>query len=68
MALPNSTDLKTLDYAYQGTPFVYIAAKNDIVLKDMEYTYLGAPFVANPADSEQPPEEPVNTTAFFAFF
>ena len=48
MALPNQTNLKTMDYAHKGQPFVDVPAKNAIDLKTMDYVLKGQPFVANP--------------------
>lgn len=48
MAIPNKTDLETMDYAYLGQPFVYVAAKTGMNLPSMDYAYLGQPFVVNP--------------------
>jgi hypothetical protein len=47
MALPTPTQLKTMDYAYQAQPFVYVGAKSTIDLKTMDYAYQAQPFVAN---------------------
>ena len=47
MALPNSDNLKTMDFAWQGAPFVEIPAKASIDTKTMDYVWRGAPFVRN---------------------
>ena len=44
MALPNKTNLETLDYAYLGAPFVNVEAKS-LSTSTLDYAYLGAPFV-----------------------
>jgi hypothetical protein len=49
MALPTKTDLLTMDYSYQGQPFVDVPAQDSIVLSTMDYTYQGQPFVRNEA-------------------
>jgi hypothetical protein len=49
MALPNKSNLVTMDYSYLGQPFVEVPAKDSIVLTTMDYSYLGQPFVRNPA-------------------
>jgi len=51
MALPTITDLKKMDIAYQGQPFVYVPAKNTIILRKMDYAYQAQPFVANSNDT-----------------
>lgn len=48
MALPNSTDLQTMDYSYAGLPFVDVPAKGDILTGTMDWSYAGLPFVTNP--------------------
>lgn len=46
--MPITTNqLKTMDYAYLGSPFVMGASKSSLNLKTMDYAYLGAPFVTN---------------------
>ena len=47
MSLPTPTELLTMNFAYQGQPFVYVAAKSAIDLKTMDYAWLAQPFVAN---------------------
>jgi hypothetical protein len=66
MALPNKTDLQTMDYVYLGQPFVNVPARSDIDTTTMDYIYLGQPFVTNPFGGSTPPA--VNTTNFFHFF
>jgi len=51
MALPNKTDLQTMDYSYQGQPFVNVPAKSSIDLTTMDHSYQAQPFVGNPAAS-----------------
>jgi hypothetical protein len=46
-SLPTPTNLKTMNYAYQGQPFVNIPAKDSINLKTMNIAYQGQPFVRN---------------------
>ena len=47
MALPNSDNLKTMDYVWSGAPFVEMPAKAAIDTKTMDYVWRGAPFVRN---------------------
>ena len=47
MAPITTNQLKTMDYQYLGTPFVWAAATPALNLKTMDYQYLGTPFVAN---------------------
>lgn len=49
MALPNSSDLDTMDYAYQAQPYVEVPTKSAVVLTGMDYAYQAQPFVSNPA-------------------
>ena len=53
MAIPTSTDLKVMDIAYLGSPFIDVPAKS-ISLVTMDITYLGMPFVRNPYPSGGP--------------
>ena len=45
MPLPSKTDLSTLDYAYQGAPFVNVEAK-PLATASLDVAYQGAPFAA----------------------
>jgi len=45
MALPTPDDLKGMDYAYQGEPFVRLPAKTGLTLEAMDYAYQAEPFV-----------------------
>jgi hypothetical protein len=65
MALPNKTDLQTMDYAYLGQPFVNIPARSNIDTTTMDYAYLGQPFVTNPFGGSTPA---ANTSNFFMLF
>ena len=47
MAQVTKTDLETMDYLYQGQPFVNVPAKSTIELTTMDYLYQGEPFVSN---------------------
>ena len=47
MALPNSDNLKTMDFAWRGQPFVEMPAKAAIDTKTMDYVWRGSPFVRN---------------------
>jgi hypothetical protein len=64
MALPTSTDLKKMDYAFQGQPFVDVPGKDSIDLATMDYAFQGQPFVRNPAESAAP----TTSSNFFNFF
>jgi len=44
----NSTDTKTLDFSYQGQPFLLYSSLNTTGL---DYSYQGQPFVATPNPS-----------------
>jgi hypothetical protein len=54
MALPNKTDLQTMNYVYQGQPFVSVSARSDIDTTTMDYIYLEQPFVTNPFGGSTP--------------
>ena len=47
MALVTPTTLKTMDYAFQGQPFVDVPAKDTVDIKTMDYAYRAQPFVRN---------------------
>ncbi len=47
MALPTPDNLKTMDYCFQGQPFVDVPAKDSIELDTMDYVFLAQPFVRN---------------------
>jgi hypothetical protein len=47
MALPNSNDLKGMDYTCCAQPFIEAPAKS-IDLTTMDYTFQAQPFVRNP--------------------
>lgn len=51
MPLPNSADLLTMDFAFQGQPFVHVPAKSTIDTTTMDIAYLAQPFVTNPDDA-----------------
>ena len=51
MALPNKTELQTMDYSYAGLPFVDVPASGSIDTFTMDYSYSGLPFVTNPGVS-----------------
>jgi hypothetical protein len=64
MAPPTKTDLETMDYAFQGQPFVNVPARSDIDTTTMDWAFQGQPFVTNPFGGTPPP---TNTTNFFHF-
>jgi hypothetical protein len=53
-----ATELKLMDVAYLGQPFVYIST-SDIDTYELDTAYLGQPFVAAPEPEPEP--EPVST-------
>jgi hypothetical protein len=65
MSLPTPVNLKTMDYSFQGQPFVDVPAKDGLNLKTMDYSFQGQPFVSNP-DAVAPPSG--DTSAFLLFF
>ena len=44
MAIPNKTNLQTLDYSYMGAPYIQVASKSGIDLDGLDYSYCGQPF------------------------
>lgn len=46
MALRTKEDLFTMDYAFQGQPFVELPAKDSIDLETMDYAFQAQPFVS----------------------
>lgn len=44
MALPTRTQIVTMDYAFNGEPFVQVAAKSGIDLDGIDYAYQAEPF------------------------
>ncbi len=51
MALPTQSDLKTMDFASQGQPFVKLSAKSNIDLLTGDFAFQGQPFIANSGDA-----------------
>ena len=49
MSLPSSNDLLTMDYPYQGLPFVDVPTNSTVNTQTMDWVYNGLPFVTNPA-------------------
>lgn len=47
MSLPQPTDLQTMDYVFQGQPFVSVPARTTNTLATMDYVFQGQPFVTN---------------------
>jgi hypothetical protein len=66
MSLPNAADLDTLDYAFQGLPFVDVETKSGQNTNSLDFAYLGLPFVG--ATVGGPPPPTYNTTQFFMVF
>jgi hypothetical protein len=44
-ALPTPANIQTMDYAFQGQPFVEMPAKSTIDTSTMDYSFQGQPFV-----------------------
>ena len=44
MAIPNKTNLQTMDYSYMGVPYVQVASKSGIDLDGLDYSFFGQPF------------------------
>jgi len=66
--LPTANDLKTMDYSFQGQPFVDIPAKESINLETMDYAFQGQPFVTILSTEELPPEVKTNILFIFTNF
>jgi len=64
MALPTNDDLLTMDYVYEGTPFVYVPANTGVDLYTMDYVYQGIPFVVNSGGSAPPSAHKIKTINF----
>ena len=47
MTLPSSTDLDSMDYAFQAQPYVSVPAKAGVNLGTMDYAFQAQPFVSN---------------------
>jgi hypothetical protein len=62
VALPTSSDLVSMDYAFQAQPFVSVPAKNFSLL-GMDYSFQAQPFVSNPFPT--PPVASVDNSIFF---
>ena len=45
-AAGTNVELSKLDFAYLGTPFVYVPAKASVNLVTLDFAYLGTPFVS----------------------
>lgn len=58
MSIPTKDDIKNLNWAYIGRPFVETARVDTIDLTTMNWAYIGRPFVANPAGLLAPPPPP----------
>jgi len=60
MALPNKTDLQTLDYSYGGLPFADVESNSSVNTQTMDYSYGGLPYVTNPTGGGPAVVGPVN--------
>lgn len=47
MALPTATNLVTMNWSFNGQPFVEVPAKSTIDLTTMDWAFQGQPFVRN---------------------
>jgi hypothetical protein len=47
MALPSSSDLDSMDYAFQAQPYVSVPTKCNLSLKSMDFAFQAQPFVTN---------------------
>jgi len=56
----DASDLVTMDYAFEGQPFVDVTGKSSIDLTTMDYAFQGQPFVTRIDAEEEPPAEEVN--------
>jgi hypothetical protein len=45
MSLPTANDLGTLDFAYEGVPFVQVESKVGQNTNSLDFVYNGVPFV-----------------------
>jgi hypothetical protein len=45
MALPNDSDIKKMDFVWNGQPFVRYAAKSNVTVNSYDYVWQGQPFV-----------------------
>ena len=61
-------DLATMDYAYQGHPFINVTAKSTIDLTTMDYAFQGQPFVSFIGAGEEPPVAGTNVLFMFTDF
>jgi len=55
MALPTPDNLKTMDYAHKGQPFVDVPSKSAVDLKTMDWSFQAQSFVSNSAEAAPPP-------------
>jgi hypothetical protein len=65
MALPTKTDLETMDFVFQGQPFVDVPSKPTVDLSTMDWSFHSQPFVSNNADV---PLSSRRRAAFMQFF
>ena len=54
MALPERSDLETMDFAYLAQPFVDVAGNSGIDTFTMDRVYLAQPYVTNPVGGAAP--------------
>lgn len=45
MTTPTKDQLNTMDYAYQGSPFVNVQSKDNQDTQSLDYSFQGLPFV-----------------------
>lgn len=66
MSLPTATDLFTLDYSFNGVPFVNVESKSGQNTDSLDFALYGVPFVGAIQGSTPPPT--YNTAQFFMIF
>lgn len=64
MSQVSSDDLKNMDIAFQGQPFVQVPAKASIDLTTMDVAFQAQPLTTNPT-GDTPPVTPTYNAVFF---
>ena len=60
----DASDLATMDYAFQGQPFVDVTGKSSIDVTTMDYAFQGQPFVTRIDEEAPPPPAEINVIFF----
>jgi hypothetical protein len=68
MSLPTPKILETMDYTYQGQPFVNVPASTGIDLGPLDYTYQAQPFAGNQESFFVSISETLNLTEDYTVF